>query len=80
MGKDAHVLTFPIDYGETCNLFACRKNPKDWPSSSDHLTLPAKREEALEDFKHFGPSVIKLIKMTKENLDRVSIINFQGEA
>lgn len=70
MGKDAHVLTFPIDHGETCNLFACCTDPKDWPDNV-HLTMPAKREEALEDFKHFGPSVIKQINLTKDNLDRV---------
>jgi salicylate hydroxylase len=75
MGQNGHLITFPIDHGKTLNLFACYTNPNDWPSNDGHLTLPATREEALEDFKHFGPSVIKLLKMTEENLDRVCVIN-----
>lgn len=57
MGKDAHVLTFPIDHGKISNLFACCKDLKDWPDSVN-LTQPATQEAALEDFKHFGPSVL----------------------
>jgi salicylate hydroxylase len=71
MGQDAHVLTFPIQHGATLNMFACRKNFKPWPSNTN-LVLPATQEEALEDFKHFGPPVRNMIKMTRPDLDRVS--------
>lgn len=74
MGQNAHALTFPINHGETLNLVACCTDLSDWPSNDGRLTLPARREEALEAFKHFGPSVIRLIKMTKKNLDRVCVM------
>jgi salicylate hydroxylase len=53
------------------NLVAFVTSDKEWPSDV-HLTLPATREEALEDFKDFGPNVLKLIGMTKEKPERVS--------
>lgn len=64
-------MTFPVSHGETMNLVAFVTADKPWPSE-DRLTLPATREEALEDFKEFGPNVLSLIRLTKSNLDRVS--------
>ncbi|KAJ9133367.1 FAD/NAD(P)-binding domain-containing protein [Pleurostoma richardsiae] len=69
MGPDHHVLTFPVNHGKTLNLVAFVTDPGEWPSDTN-LTLPSSREEALEDFKGFGPSVLNLIKLTGENSDR----------
>ena len=70
MGPGRHVLTFAVNHGRTLNLVAFVTSEKDWPSDV-HLTLPATREEALEDFKDFSPSVQKLIRMTTAKPDKV---------
>ncbi len=70
MGPDRHVLTFPVSHGATLNLVAFVTSERDWPSDVS-LTLPATQEEALEDFKDFGPSVLGLIKLCREKPDRV---------
>lgn len=68
MGKDGHVLTFPVDHGETMNVVAFWTNPDPWPSTSK-LTLPSEKEHVYEDFKDFGPTVHKIIDMLEPNLD-----------
>jgi salicylate hydroxylase len=68
MGKDRHVLTFPVNHGETLNLVAFVTTPNDWPDYSKS-TLPAKREEAIRDFAGFGPNVMKLLELTAPSLD-----------
>lgn len=74
MGKDGHVLTFPVDHGETFNMVAFKVDPGEWPSS-DKLTLPATREQVLEDFKGFGQTVHKIIEMLEPQLDRWAIFD-----
>jgi salicylate hydroxylase len=49
---------------------AFKTNDEDWPDYS-RLTRPVKREQALQDFKDFGPSVIELLKLAKPDLDCV---------
>lgn len=72
MGPNAHLLTFPVDHGKTLNLVAFKTNSEPWPDFQ-HLTRRAKREDALRDFEGFGPNVIKLLNLTKPELDVVSI-------
>lgn len=71
IGPDGHLLTFPVDHGKTLNIVAFRADPNDWPDST-RLTKPAKREDALRDFAGFGQNVIKLLNLTKPNVDIVS--------
>lgn len=75
MGLNAHVLTFPVSHGKILNLVAFRTNPDDWPDYNK-LVRPATREQALKDFKDFGPSVIALLNLCPPNLDCVSPISF----
>lgn len=72
MGPNAHMLTFPVDHGKTLNMVAFKTNSEPWPDAQ-RLTRPAKRERALEDYEGFGPNVIKLLNLTKPDLDVVSI-------
>lgn len=72
MGQDRHMLTFQIDEGKTLNIVAfVTKDGKEWPAPGKS-TLPAKLEEALEDYKGFGPNVIALLKLCSPDLDAVS--------
>jgi salicylate hydroxylase len=70
LGYGAHVLTFRVQRGEALNIVAFKTNDEDWPDYS-RLTRPVKREQALEDFKDFGPSVIELLRLAKPDLDCV---------
>jgi salicylate hydroxylase len=70
MGQGSHVLTFPVNHGKTLNIVAFHTTADDW-AYSEKLTKPAKREDALRDFKGFGPNVTQLLKLTSENLEIV---------
>lgn len=71
MGPGGHVLTFPVNHGETLNIVAFRTTPEEWPDFNK-LTRPAKREDALRDFAEYGSNVINLLKLTNPDLDVVS--------
>lgn len=68
MGPGGHMLTFPVNHGKTLNVVAFKTNPDDWPDH-EHLTRPAKREDALRDFEGYGHDVISLLNLCKPELD-----------
>jgi len=74
MGPNNHVLTFPVNKGETLNIVAFHTTDQDW-QNSEKLTAPAKREDALRDFAGYSEEVIKLLKLTHENLDTWAIFD-----
>ena len=65
------MLTFPVNHGQTVNVVAFHTSEQDWPDPS-RLVAPAKREDALRDFKDFGHSVTKLLQLSQPELDVVS--------
>ncbi|KAG5979472.1 hypothetical protein E4U43_006888, partial [Claviceps pusilla] len=67
MGKGGHVLTFPINHGQTVNVVAFHTTSDDWPDSSK-LTASSTREAALRDFAHFRPEIINLLKLSGPDL------------
>lgn len=72
LGQNRHVLTFPVDHGNTLNVVAFATNDREgWPSSSK-LTLPTTKAEALDDFREFGQNVKNIIQLTSDRLERVS--------
>ena len=64
MGPDGHVLTFPVNHGNTLNIVAFRTTAEPWPDSQ-RLMRPGKREDALRDYSGYGENVIKLLNLTK---------------
>ncbi|QPG95261.1 hypothetical protein C2857_007917 [Epichloe festucae Fl1] len=68
MGKGGHVLTFPVNHGQTVNVVAFHATSEEWPDSSK-LTAQSTREAALRDFSNFGPGITKLLKLTSPKLD-----------
>lgn len=72
MGPDGHVLTFPVNHGKTLNIVAFRTTQDEWPDTQ-RLTKPAERKELLRDFEGYGHSLIKLLELTKPDLDIVSL-------
>jgi salicylate hydroxylase len=72
MGQDAHVLTFPVNGGETLNIVAFTTSTLDWPDSQ-RLTRSATRKELLHDFRNFGQPLRRLLSLTSEDLDVVGV-------
>lgn len=70
MGRGGHVLTFPVNHGQTVNIVAFHTTSDDWKDSS-RLTAPATREDTLQDFAGFGHSVTKLLQLSEDKLDTV---------
>lgn len=68
LGPNGHVLTFPVNHGETLNIVAFRTTDKPW-ENSERLTAPAHRDDALKDFAGYSNDVLGLLKLTSENLD-----------
>jgi salicylate hydroxylase len=71
MGPDGHILTFPVNHGSILNIVAFRTTTENW-SDPQRLVKPATQEDALRDYEGYGTNVIKLLKLTKPNLDVVS--------
>ncbi|PVI03208.1 hypothetical protein DM02DRAFT_698536 [Periconia macrospinosa] len=72
-----HVLTFPINEGETFNMVAFHTTDKDWPNS-EKLVGHVTRADALHDFAGFNEEVIKSINLTHENLGTWTIFDLGG--
>lgn len=81
MGYGRHVLTFPVGSpgpDQLLNLVAfVTDSNNSWLSNDARsFTLPATREDAIRDFEQggFGKTVQKLIRLTKDKMDKVSLL------
>ncbi|MCJ1281799.1 hypothetical protein MMC26_001122 [Xylographa opegraphella] len=68
VGPDKHILTFPIDKGETMNVVAFCTNSDPWPDSR-HLTLPSKKSTAIKEFEGWGRNCVEIMNLLEDNLD-----------
>ncbi|KAG5752887.1 hypothetical protein H9Q72_005657 [Fusarium xylarioides] len=73
LGKDKHLLSYPVAHGKILNVVAYCSTSEDWPSETQ-LVLPATKEDLLHDFEGFRPSVLKILDNT-EKLDRWAIFD-----
>ncbi|KAF4416140.1 salicylate 1-monooxygenase [Fusarium acutatum] len=73
IGKNKHLLSYPVAHGTILNVVAYCSSADDWPSDSQ-LVLPATKEDLLHDFEGFRPSVLKILDNT-EKLDRWAIFD-----
>lgn len=63
LGYDGHVLTFPIDKGNTMNVVAFRtKKDGIWPNAADWIE-PTNKEAMIDDFKGWGDEVLNILGM-----------------
>ncbi|KAJ5702329.1 hypothetical protein N7488_009877 [Penicillium malachiteum] len=67
IGPRNHILTFPVDHGETLNIVAFHTDDGDW-KEYPNLTRSGTREEALTDFAAFGGNITSLLKLCDEEL------------
>lgn len=67
LGKDRHILTFPIDDGKVINVVAFKTDRSQWPKrallkESEPWTQKSSQKELLADFPGWGPDLITLLK------------------
>lgn len=60
-------MTFPINDGNTMNVVAFYTDTKDWDDAKK-LTKWVHRDDALSDFKHFGPTVKRILELVEPEL------------
>jgi salicylate hydroxylase len=63
LGKDGHVLTYPIDHGETMNVVAF-KNKEDGLWEHDHWVLKKKGNDMRREFAQWGKPVRAVLEVS----------------
>ena len=63
LGRDGHVLTYPIDHGETMNVVAF-KNKEDGLWVHDHWVLKRKGDDMRRDFATWGAPVRAVLEVS----------------
>ncbi|KAG9233232.1 hypothetical protein BJ875DRAFT_51286 [Amylocarpus encephaloides] len=64
MGHHGHVLTFPIQKGETMNVVAFRTKDGDWDKKEWVVSM--KKEDMFKDFDGWGESVMKILPLMEK--------------
>ncbi|KAI9738700.1 MAG: hypothetical protein M1834_008205 [Cirrosporium novae-zelandiae] len=64
LGYHGHVLTFPIEKGETMNVVAFRTKEDDW--EDDRWVKPMQREDMFHDFRGWGESVRSILSLMEK--------------
>ncbi|KAI9864363.1 MAG: hypothetical protein M1813_003283 [Trichoglossum hirsutum] len=62
LGKNGHVLTYPVEKGEIVNIVACKHTHGKW--KDDRWILQRTKEEMMADYASWGTSVQKIITLT----------------
>ena len=63
LGRHGHVLTFPIENGETMNVVAFQTK-MDGKWEDERWVLPMKKEDMFSDFEGWGDSVEQIISVS----------------
>jgi salicylate hydroxylase len=74
LGKDGHVLTFPVAGGKILNVAAFTTDDKDWPSPTK-FTSPASKADAIKAFAGFNSTVRSIINLLPETLDKWAVFD-----
>ncbi|MCJ1261460.1 hypothetical protein MMC22_001324 [Lobaria immixta] len=65
LGYNGHVLTFPIERGQTLNVVACRtKAERKWEDS--RWVVPVERKKMEEDFENWGENVKEILSLMEK--------------
>jgi salicylate hydroxylase len=73
MGKNGHVLTFPVAHGKLMNVVAFHHDPHEW--KHERLTMPSQRGDAIHDFEDWGTNIKAIMNLLMDNLDRWAIFD-----
>ncbi|PYH86774.1 FAD/NAD(P)-binding domain-containing protein [Aspergillus uvarum CBS 121591] len=66
-GYDGHVLTFPIEKGETMNVVAFRTKTNGVWEHGAQWVLPGNKEHMLQDFAGWGPDVQAILPLMRNS-------------
>ncbi|KAL4974121.1 hypothetical protein BDW66DRAFT_168077 [Aspergillus desertorum] len=64
-GPNAHILTFPVAKQKLMNVVAFVSDPNEWPLEKS-MTQPARKEEIVDAFRSWGPTVREIIGLLGE--------------
>ncbi|KAL4734047.1 hypothetical protein BDV11DRAFT_213196 [Aspergillus similis] len=64
-GPNAHLLTFPVAKQKLMNVVAFVSDPNEWPLERS-MTQPARKEEIVDAFRGWGPTVREIIDLLGE--------------
>jgi salicylate hydroxylase len=64
-GPNAHLLTFPVAKQKLMNVVAFVSDPNEWPLERS-MTQPARKEEIVDAFRCWGPTVREIIDLLGE--------------
>ena len=73
MGPRAHVLNFPIAQHNLINVVAFATEEGEWPH--EKLTAPATKQEVMEVFKDWNPTVRTIVSLLEDSLDKWAIFD-----
>lgn len=73
LGYNAHLLTFPVALGSLMNVVAFVSDPQEWPH--EQMTSVASKQEAVEAFKDFGPTVRAVVGLLPDELSRWAVFD-----
>lgn len=62
LGHRGHMLTFPIEKGDTMNVVAFQRK-RDGKWENDQWVLPMKKEDMFSDFEGWGDSVKRILSV-----------------
>ncbi|KAI2642648.1 putative monooxygenase [Xylaria nigripes] len=79
MGPDAHVLSCPVAGGAMVNVAAFVTDANAWAGEDGRMTCPGTKDEAVDAFAAFGPSVRGLISLLPERLDKWGIFDMYDQ-
>jgi salicylate hydroxylase len=68
LGPDGHILTFPIDKGQTMNVVAFVTTQEPW-TDLHKSTRAATKQDALKDFAGWGNTVTHLLGLLNDDVD-----------
>ena len=78
VGPQAHIVTFPIAQQTLINVVAFATQD-EWPH--EKLTTPATRQEVMEVYKDWNPTVRTIVSLLEDSLDKWAIFdNFDHPA
>lgn len=72
MGPRAHVLNFPIAQHTLINVVAFA-DEDEWPH--EKMTTPATKQEVMEVFKDWNPTVRTIVSLLEDSLDKWAIFD-----
>ncbi|KAJ5621534.1 hypothetical protein N7528_006317 [Penicillium herquei] len=74
MGPDAHIVSFPVNNGQTYNVFVFLHDREKW-NHGHTMTVASSRNEVVEALQGWGPHIKELVDHFPETLSKYAIFD-----